>query len=94
MFLRDEYFLLRPNILYLDYNKEHRMKTKEIIFIVNESLDGGYEAKAVGYPIFTEAENEESIKKNITEAVRCHFDESELPSLINIRFQREEVISL
>ena len=29
------------------------MKTKEIIFIVNESLDGGFEAKAVGFPIFS-----------------------------------------
>ena len=70
------------------------MKTKEIIFIVNESLDGGFEAKAVGFPIFTEAETEDELKKNITEAVRCHFDENELPSLINVTYQREEVISL
>jgi len=39
------------------------MKTKEIIFIVNESLDGGFEAKAVGHSIFTEAENEVDLKK-------------------------------
>jgi hypothetical protein len=25
------------------------MKTKELIYIVNESLDGGFEAKAVGH---------------------------------------------
>lgn len=29
------------------------MKNKEVIFIVEESVDGGYEAKAAGFPIFT-----------------------------------------
>ena len=51
------------------------MKTKEIIFIVEESLDGGYEAKAVGESIFTEAETIDDLKKNIAESVCCHFDE-------------------
>ena len=70
------------------------MKNKEIIFLIEESLDAGFEAKAVGYPIFTEGENEAEIRKNIREAVRCHFEESDLPSFINIRFLREEQIAL
>jgi len=70
------------------------MKIKEIIFIVEESLDGGYEAKAAGYSIFTEGETVEELKTNIAEAVRCHFEEQDLPSLISLRFQREEVIPL
>jgi predicted RNase H-like HicB family nuclease len=70
------------------------MKTKEIIFIVEESLDGGYEARAVGESIFTEGETIDELKKNITEAVRCHFDEDNVPSIINLRFQREEIITL
>ena len=70
------------------------MKNKEIIFIVEESLDGGFEARAVGYSIFTEAENVLELKENIIEAVRCHFDESDMPSLFNLRFQKEEVIAL
>jgi len=52
------------------------MKTKEIIFIVEESLDGGYEARAAGESIFTEADNIDELKKNIAESVRYHFDES------------------
>ena len=60
------------------------MKTKEIIFIVKESLDGGYEARAVGESIFTEAETIDVLKKNITEAVRCHFDETNIRYRINI----------
>ncbi len=55
------------------------MKTKEIIFIVEESLDGGYEAKAVGESIFTEAETIDDLKKNITEAVRCHIENDDPP---------------
>ena len=30
---------------------------KEIIFEVIESYDGGYEAKAIGYSIFTQCDN-------------------------------------
>jgi hypothetical protein len=70
------------------------MKNKEIIFLIEESLDGGFEAKAVGYSIFTEGETENEVRKNILEAVRCHFDETEMPSFINIRFLREEQIAL
>ncbi|MBK9098228.1 MAG: 2-oxoisovalerate dehydrogenase [bacterium] len=70
------------------------MKIKEIIFIVEESLDGGYEAKAIGESIYTEAETIDDLKKNISDAVRCHFEESELPSIISLRFQREEIITL
>ena len=70
------------------------MKTKEIIFIIEESLDGGYEARAVGESIFTEAETIDELKKNIAEAVRCHFDGDDLPSIINLRFQREEIMTL
>ena len=70
------------------------MKSKEIIFIVEESLDGGYEARAVGQSIFTEAETVEKLKNNIQEAVRCHFEEGELPAIVSLRFQREEIITL
>lgn len=50
----------------------------EIIFIVEESLDGGYEAQALGNSIYTEAENLDDLKRNIKEAVACHFEEGEL----------------
>ena len=68
------------------------MKT-EIIFIVQESLDGGYEARALSYSIFTEAENLEELKKNIKEAVACHFEEGEMPKIIRLHYIKEEVIA-
>jgi hypothetical protein len=65
----------------------------EIIFIIEESLDGGFEAKAVGYSIFTEADDLVELKKNIREAVSCHFDEAEIPKLIRLHYVKEEVIA-
>ena len=47
----------------------------EIIFLVEEALEGGYTAKAIGESIFTEADTMDEIKVNIKKAVECHFDE-------------------
>jgi len=54
----------------------------EIIFLVTESLEGGYEAKALGYPIFTQAETIEELKEAVKDATRCHFDQAEMPRII------------
>lgn len=70
------------------------MQKKEIVFLVEESLDGGYEAKAAGFPIFTQGETVEEVKKNILDAVRCHFEDGEVPSYIYVRFLKEELIAL
>ena len=52
---------------------------KEIIFLVEESPEGGYEARALGHAIFTEADSFEELKERVRDAVRCHFDEGERP---------------
>ena len=44
----------------------------EIIFLVEEALEGGFTAKAIGESIFTEADTMDEIKVNIKEAVECH----------------------
>ena len=62
----------------------------EIIFVVEESLDGGYEAKAVGYSIFTESDSIEELKKNIIEAVNCHFEDNEKPPIIRLHYIKED----
>ncbi|MCF8357426.1 MAG: type II toxin-antitoxin system HicB family antitoxin [Prolixibacteraceae bacterium] len=46
----------------------------EIIFIVQESSEGGLEAKTLGHSIFTEADTIEELKQNIREAIHCHFE--------------------
>jgi len=66
----------------------------EIIFLVEESPEGGYAARALGHPIFTEADDFEQLKRMVLDAVRCHFDASELPSVIRLHVTRDEVIAV
>ena len=65
----------------------------ELLFIVENADEGGYTAKAVGASIFTEADTEEELRERVRDAVRCHFDEGEGPTVIRLHFVREEVIS-
>jgi predicted RNase H-like HicB family nuclease len=70
------------------------MSNKEIIFMVEESIDGGYEAKALDHSIYTQADSLEELKTQIKDAVRCHFNENEMPSIIRIHLVKDEVISV
>ncbi len=49
-----------------------------------ESPEGGYEARAEGYSIFTEADDWEQLKFMLRDAVLCHFDDGEAPQAIRI----------
>ncbi len=46
----------------------------EIIFIVENSDEGGYIAKSLGYSIYTEGETLDELKENVKDAIKCHFD--------------------
>jgi len=65
----------------------------EMNFVVEESPEGGYEAKAVGHSVFTEAETLDELKSRIQDAVRCHFDSADRPLLIRLHQVRDEVIA-
>ncbi|MBX9784593.1 MAG: hypothetical protein K2X48_14985 [Chitinophagaceae bacterium] len=65
---------------------------REIIFIVEESPEGGYTAKALGVSIFTEAETIEEMRKQVVDAVKCHFDDEE-QRIIRLHIVREEVLA-
>ena len=64
----------------------------EIIFIVKESPEGGYEGRALGYSIFAEGDTYDEIKENIRDAIRCHFEEDS-PKIIQIHFTKEEIFA-
>lgn len=66
----------------------------EIIFLVEESPEGGYEARALGESIFSEADDLESLHANVRDAVHCHFDAGSEPKVIRLHFVKEEVIAL
>jgi predicted RNase H-like HicB family nuclease len=64
----------------------------EIIFIIEESSEGGYQARSLGHSIFTEGETIEELKENIKEAVHCHF-EVDMPKIIRLHYIKEEIIA-
>ncbi len=66
----------------------------ELIFIAEEAPEGGYTARALEHSIFTEADTMEHLKEQIKDAVRCHFEEKELPKIIRLHFVKEELLSL
>ena len=60
------------------------MQRSEIIFDVRQSPEGGYEARALGHSIFTEADDWEQLKKMVRDAVLCHFEDGEAPRMVRI----------
>jgi len=66
----------------------------EIIFVIDEAPDGGYTARALGHSIFTEAETWDELKEMVQDAVRCHFEESEMPHIVRLHLVREEVMAV
>ncbi len=68
------------------------MDVSEIIFMVEESDEGGYEARALGYAIFTQAESLDELRSMVQDAVRCHFEEKDRPRVIRLHLVKDEVI--
>jgi hypothetical protein len=66
---------------------------KELTFIVEESLEGGYTACAIGESIYTEADDLNDLHNQIRDAVFCHFEEARRPHKIRLHFVSEEVIA-
>jgi predicted RNase H-like HicB family nuclease len=67
----------------------------ELVFLVEEDVDGGFTARVLGQSIFTQGENREELVRNIRDAVRCHFDSpEELPKVLRLHYVRDEVTSL
>lgn len=59
------------------------MAKEEIIFLVEESQEGGYLAKGIWVSIFTDADTIEELKLAVKDAIQCHFDEDNRPKLIS-----------
>ena len=68
------------------------MADSEIIFAVEESPEGGYEAKALGHSIYTQADTLEELKGMVKDAVRCHFEDEARPRVIRLHLVKDEVI--
>ncbi|MBI5438844.1 MAG: 2-oxoisovalerate dehydrogenase [Nitrosomonadales bacterium] len=56
----------------------------EILFMVEEAPEGGLTARALGESIFTEADNEASLRQQVRDAVHCHFEKGKAPQIIRL----------
>lgn len=66
----------------------------EIIFIVEEDIESGYIARALGYSIFTEGETLAELRSNIKNALECHFEnKSDIPQVVRLHQVKEEVFA-
>ena len=65
---------------------------KEVVFLVEETPEGGYTAKALGYSIFTEANTWDELRGSVQDAVSCHFDMGETPHAIRLHYVKDEVL--
>ena len=65
---------------------------EELIFLVEESPEGGFLAKGLGVSIFTEADTIEELRETVKDAVRCHFDDQK-QRLIRLHIVKEELFA-
>ena len=65
----------------------------EIVFLVEDAAEGGYNARALGESIFTQADTLDDLRANIREAVHCHFEPGQGPSVIRMHYVRDEVLA-
>ena len=65
----------------------------EIIFLVEEAAEGGWNARALGESIFTQADTREALHENVREVVRCHFEQEVAPKVIRLHLVHDQNIA-
>ena len=67
---------------------------EEVVFVVEEAPEGGYTARALGVSIVTEADDLESLRRQVVDAVHCHFaGQPTPPRLIRLHLVKDEVLA-
>jgi hypothetical protein len=56
----------------------------EILFVVTEAPEGGSIARALGQGFFTEADDLPTLRGEVRDAVRCHFEEGQAPRVVRL----------
>ena len=68
--------------------------TAEIMFEVTEAVEGGFDARALGYSIFTQGEDWDDLKTMVRDAVLCHFGDEGDPKVVRLHFVKDEAIAV
>ena len=66
----------------------------EIVFEITQEADGGYVAECLTENIFTQADDWETLRRNVKEAVTAfYFDRPQRPAQIRLHHVRDEVLA-
>lgn len=65
----------------------------EIVFLVEDAAEGGLLARALGHAIFTEADTYEELRDQVRDAVHCHFEATDRPTVIRLHYVKDEVLA-
>jgi hypothetical protein len=68
--------------------------SSEVFFVVEESPEGGFTARAVGHAVVTEAGDLATLRLAVQDAVRCHFEPAQMPQFIVLHFVHDEVLAM
>jgi hypothetical protein len=70
-------------------------KLIELIFEIRDAEEGGLFARALGHSIFTQAESQDELRRNVLEAVSLHFEEATTrPRRVQMHYVKDELIPL
>lgn len=70
------------------------MSMNELIMLVQESSEGGLEARALGASIFVQGDSMQELQEAAREAILCHYDPGQAPRLVRLHRVHEEVFAL
>ena len=65
----------------------------EIVFLIEDAAEGGLIARALGHSIFTEADSYDELRTQVRDAVQCHFDVGDRPTVIRLHYVKDEVLA-
>ena len=65
---------------------DHVKAPAEIIFEVTEAVNGGFDARALGYSIFTQGDDWADLKAMVKDAVACHFGDAGELKVVRLHF--------
>lgn len=65
----------------------------ELVFLVEDAPEGGFTARALGESIFTEGDDLPALRVAVLDAVRCHFNAEDAPTVVRLHIVRDEVLT-
>ena len=77
----------------MTWSERYNPAVNELVFLVEEAPEGGFTARALGVPVFTEADTLDALREAIRDAVRCHFEPGDEPRMLRLHVVRDELIA-